>query len=207
MREISERHPIALVNSVNPWRLEGQKTGAFEIVDQLGGRAPDWHCLPVGNAGNINAYWLGYKQYDKGRPRLLGGQAAGAAPLVLGRVVEHPETIATAIRIGNPARWRGAMEALDESDGIITAVTDDDILSAWRLLARVEGVFVEPASATGLAALSQQIALGAIDPAGRTAVIVLTGHGLKDPATAVEQADAPVTLAAEIEALEGYLGG
>ena len=207
VREISERHPIALVNSVNPWRLEGQKTGAFEIVDQLGGRAPDWHCLPVGNAGNINAYWLGYKQYDKGRPRLLGGQAAGAAPLVLGRVVEHPETIATAIRIGNPARWRGAMEALDESDGIITAVTDDDILSAWRLLARVEGVFVEPASATGLAALSQQIALGAIDPAGRTAVIVLTGHGLKDPATAVEQADAPVTLAAEIEALEGYLGG
>ena len=111
VREISERHPIALVNSVNPWRLEGQKTGAFEIVDQLGGVAPDWHCLPVGNAGNISAYWMGYKQYGRGLPRLLGGQAAGAAPIVLGRVVEKPETLATAIRIGNPARWRQAAEA------------------------------------------------------------------------------------------------
>ncbi len=192
---------------MNPWRLEGQKTGAFEIVDQLGGRAPDWHCLPVGNIGNISAYWLGYKQYDKGLPRLLGGQAAGAAPIVLGRVVEQPETIATAIRIGNPARWRQAVEALDESGGIITAVSDEDILDAWRLLARVEGVFVEPASATGLAALRQQIALGEIDPAGRTAVVVLTGHGLKDPGTAVEQASAPIMLKADIGALERYLAG
>ena len=207
VREITERRPIALVNSVNPWRLEGQKTGAFEIVDQLGGRAPDWHCLPVGNAGNISAYWMGYKQYDRGLPQLLGGQAAGAAPIVLGRVVEKPETVATAIRIGNPARWRQAVEALDESGGIITAVSDDDILEAWRQLARVEGVFVEPASATGLAALKQQIERGEIDPAGKTAVVVLTGHGLKDPGTAVEQAAAPITLKAELGALEGYLAG
>ena len=207
VREISERHPIALVNSVNPWRLEGQKTGAFEIIDQLGGRAPDWHCLPVGNAGNISAYWMGYQQYGKGLPRLLGGQAAGSAPIVLGRVVEKPETIATAIRIGNPARWRQAVEALDESDGIITAVSDDDILAAWHLLAKQEGVWVEPASATGLAALKQQIERGEIDPAGQTAVIVLTGHGLKDPGTAVDQAAAPVTLPAKLAALEGYLAG
>jgi len=207
VREITERHPIALVNSVNPWRLEGQKTGAFEIVDQLGGRAPDWHCLPVGNAGNISAYWMGYKQYDKGLPRMLGGQAAGAAPIVLGHVVDKPETLATAIRIGNPARWRQAVEALDESGGIITAVSDDDILESWRMLARVEGVFVEPASATGLAALKQQIEHGEIDPTGRTAVVVLTGHGLKDPGTAVEQAAAPITLKADIEALERYLAG
>jgi len=205
VREITDRLPIALVNSVNPWRLEGQKTGAFEIIDQLDGRAPDWHCLPVGNAGNISAYWMGYKQYGKGLPRLLGGQAAGAAPIVLGRVVEKPETLATAIRIGNPARWRQAAEALDESGGIITAVSDDDILEAWRMLARVEGVFVEPASATGLAALKQQIERGEIDAREKTAVIVLTGHGLKDPATAVEQADAPVVLPAQIAALEDYL--
>jgi threonine synthase len=206
VREISERQPsITLVNSVNPWRLEGQKTGAFEIVDQLDGRAPDWHCLPVGNAGNISAYWMGYVQYGKGLPRLLGGQAAGAAPIVAGKIVEKPETLATAIRIGNPARWRQAVEALDESGGIITAVTDEDILAAWHLLAKQEGVWVEPASATGLAALKQQIERGEIDPVDKTAVVVLTGHGLKDPGTAVEQAAAPVTLPASIEALEGYL--
>ncbi len=203
--EIVRRQPIALVNSINPWRLEGQKTAAFEICDQLGGRAPDWHCLPVGNAGNISAYWLGYRQYGKGLPRLLGGQASGAAPIVLGRVVEKPETLATAIRIGNPARWQQALAALDESGGIITAVSDDDILQSWRLLARLEGVFVEPASATGLAALKQQIALGEIDPVGKTAVCVLTGHGLKDPATAVAHANPPHTLPADITALEAYL--
>lgn len=205
VREITERQPIALVNSINPWRLEGQKTGAFEIVDQLGGRAPDWHCLPVGNAGNISAYWLGYKQYGKGLPQLLGGQAAGAAPIVLGRVVEKPETLATAIRIGNPARWHQAVEALDESGGIITAVSDKDILASWHLLAKQEGVWVEPASATGLAALRQQIERGEIDPVNKTAVVVLTGHGLKDPGTAVEQATAPIKLPADIEALERYL--
>lgn len=204
-RRVGSSEPIALVNSVNPWRLEGQKTGAFEIVDQLDGLAPDWHCLPVGNAGNISAYWMGYKQYDRGLPRLLGGQAAGSAPIVLGRVVEHPETIATAIRIGNPARWHQAVEALDESDGIITAVSDEDILESWRMLARLEGVFVEPASATGLAALKQQIALREIAPEGQTAVVVLTGHGLKDPGTAVEYAAAPITLSAEIGALERHL--
>ncbi|MCI0578528.1 MAG: threonine synthase, partial [Chloroflexi bacterium] len=200
VRQIVERQPIALVNSINPWRLEGQKTGAFEICDQLGGRAPEWHCLPVGNAGNITAYWMGYRQYGRGLPRLLGAQAAGAAPIVEGRVVERPETVATAIRIGNPARWQQALQALDESDGIITAVTDAEILDCWRLLASQEGVFVEPASAAGLAALRQQIALGAIDPAGKTAVVVLTGHGLKDPGVAVEQARRPRSLPAEVEA-------
>ncbi|MCA9999537.1 MAG: threonine synthase [Anaerolineales bacterium] len=207
VREITERLPITLVNSINPWRLEGQKTGAFEIVDQLGGVAPDWHCLPVGNAGNISAYWMGYKEYGQGLPRLLGGQAAGAAPLVTGKVVEKPETIATAIRIGNPARWHQAMRALDESGGIITAVSDTKILESWHLLAKTEGVFVEPASATGVAALKQQIELGEIDPVGKTAVCILTGHGLKDPGTAVEQATAPHSLPAKIDALEAYLKG
>ncbi len=205
VREIVQRRPIVLVNSINPWRLEGQKTGAFEICDQLGGQAPDWHCLPVGNAGNITAYWMGYKQYGKGLPRLLGGQAAGAAPIVEGRVISKPETIATAIRIGNPARWREALTALDESGGIITAVSDADILASWRMLAGLEGVFVEPASATGVAALQQQIAAGAIDPAGKTAVCVLTGHGLKDPDTAVQQARPPLSLPADLAALEAYL--
>jgi threonine synthase len=205
VREIAKRRPIALVNSINPWRLEGQKTGAFEICDQLDGRAPDWHCLPVGNAGNITAYWMGYKQYGQGLPRLLGGQAAGAAPLVTGKVVTRPETVATAIQIGNPARWRQAMAALDESGGIITAVADEDILASWRLLATQEGIFVEPASATGVAALKQQIAQGAIDPVGKSIVCVLTGHGLKDPGTAVAQAAPPQAIAATIEALEAYL--
>lgn len=205
VREIVERQPIALVNSINPWRLEGQKTGAFEICDQLGGEAPDWHCLPVGNAGNITAYWMGYQEYGRGLPRLLGGQAAGSAPIVEGKVIEQPETVATAIRIGNPARWREALAALDESGGIVTAVSDDDILASWHLLAKREGVFVEPASATGVAALRQQIAQGEIDAAGKTAVCVLTGHGLKDPDTAVAQAAPPHTLPAAVDALEAYL--
>jgi threonine synthase len=207
VRQIVERQPIALVNSINPWRLEGQKTGAFEICDQLGGRAPDWHCLPVGNAGNITAYWMGYKQYKKGLPRILGGQAAGSAPIVDGHVVEKPETIATAIRIGNPARWRQALEALDESDGLITAVSDEKILESWKLLAEEEGIFVEPASATGVAALKQQIKLGAIDPQEKIAVCVLTGHGLKDPGTAIDMAAAPVSLPGDLAALEAYLSG
>ena len=206
VRAIVERHPIALVNSINPWRLQGQKTGAFEICDQLGGIAPDWHCLPVGNAGNITAYWMGYQEYDQGNPRLLGGQASGAAPIVQGKVVTHPETIATAIRIGNPARWREALAALDESNGIITAVDDEDILQSWRMLAAKEGIFVEPASAAGLAALMQQIESGEIDPTGKTAVCVLTGHGLKDPDTAVRLAPTPHRILASLEALEEYLG-
>jgi threonine synthase len=148
---------------------------------------------------------MGYKQYGQGLPRLLGGQAAGAAPLVTGKVVTRPETVATAIQIGNPARWRQAMAALDESGGIITAVADEDILASWRLLATQEGIFVEPASATGVAALKQQIAQGAIDPVGKSIVCVLTGHGLKDPGTAVAQAAPPRAIAATIEALEAYL--
>jgi threonine synthase len=205
VREIVEKRPIALVNSINPWRIEGQKTGAFEICDQLGGRAPDWHCLPVGNAGNITAYWKGYKQYGQGLPRVLGAQALGAAPIVTGRVVERPETIATAIRIGNPARWREALEALDESNGLITSVSDEEILASWRLLAQKEGIFVEPASAAGVAALAKLVHSGRIDPTGKSVVAVLTGHGLKDPGTAVNQASAPISLPANLAALEAYL--
>ena len=205
VRAIAERRPIALVNSVNPWRLEGQKTGAFEIVDQLGGKAPDWHCLPVGNAGNITAYWMGYQQYGRGLPRLLGAQAAGAAPLVLGHVVKKPETLATAIRIGNPARGVQAMQALDDSDGVITAVSDDEILQSWKMLASLEGVFVEPASAAGVAGLRQRIASGEIDPSEKRAVCVLTGHGLKDPDTAVRLAEPPISLPATVDALDAFL--
>jgi threonine synthase len=205
VRQISESYPITLVNSLNPWRLEGQKTAAFEICDQLDRAAPDWLCLPVGNAGNISAYWLGFTDYRRGRPRLLGAQATGAAPIVHGRVVEHPETVATAIRIGNPARWQQALRALDESGGLITAVCDEEILAAWRALASLEGVFVEPASAAGLAALKQQVAAGNIAPAGQTIVCVLTGHGLKDPATAIDQARAPLRLPARLDALAQYL--
>ena len=204
VREIVEQHPIALVNSINPWRLQGQKTGAFEICDQLS-RAPDWHCLPVGNAGNITAYWMGYQEYEKGLPRLLGGQAAGAAPIVSGRVVDKPETVATAIRIGNPARWQEALAALEDSGGIITSVADDEILQSWKMLASREGIFVEPASAAGLAALKQQISQGELDPTGKTVVCVLTGHGLKDPDTALAQAEAPHSLPATVNALEEYL--
>lgn len=207
VRTIVERHPVALVNSINPWRIEGQKTAAFEICDQLGGRAPDWHCLPVGNAGNITSYWKGYREYGSGLPQLLGGQAAGAAPLVRGEVVSHPETVATAIRIGNPARWREALAALDESGGLIAAVSDDEILQSWRWLARLEGIFVEPASATGVAVLYQQIRQGMIDPRGKRAVCVLTGHGLKDPDTAMAQAAPPQRLPATVDAFERYLAG
>jgi threonine synthase len=205
VRAIVENHPIVLVNSVNPWRLLGQKTGAFEICDQLGGQAPDWHCLPVGNAGNITAYWMGYQEYGQGLPRLLGGQAAGAAPLVHGEVVSKPETIATAIRIGNPARWHEAMRALYESGGLIAAVSDDQILQSWKWLAGLEGLFVEPASAAGVAVLHQQIQQGALDPEGKTIVCVLTGHGLKDPDTAVSQAAPSQRLPATMTALEDYL--
>lgn len=205
VREIVNRRQISLVNSINPWRLEGQKTGAFEICDQLDGHAPDWHCLPVGNAGNITAYWMGYRQYGKGLPRLLGAQAAGAAPIVSGQIVENPETVATAIRIGNPARWQQAVQALDESDGLITSVSDEEILDAWRNLASMEGLFVEPASASGLAALKKLIKMEEIDPSNKRIVVVLTGHGLKDPGTAVEKATKPYQLPADVEALEAYL--
>jgi threonine synthase len=187
-RTLTERHQVALVNSVNPYRIEGQKTGAFEIVDDLGD-APDLLCIPVGNAGNITAYWRGFTEYHRlerasRRPVLWGFQAAGAAPLVHGAPVAHPETIATAIRIGNPASWRTAIEARDESGGMIAAVTDDEILEAYRRLAAEAGVFCEPASAASLAGLLKQRRGGA-SLAGKTAVCILTGSGLKDPDTAL----------------------
>jgi threonine synthase len=205
VREISDKRPIALVNSVNPYRLEGQKTAAFEIVDVLG-RAPDWLCLPVGNAGNITAYWMGFKEYraaGKGEclPQLLGAQAAGAAPLVLGHAVDHPETIATAIRIGRPARGEQALEAAEESRGRIIAVSDDEILAMWRRLAR-EGVFVEPASAAGLAGLAKETAEGRLDPAGKTVVAVTTGHGLKDPDAVTSRSPEMMTIPATFAALD-----
>ena len=187
-REMAEKYPVALVNSVNPHRLEGQKTAAFEIVDFLGD-APDFHLLPVGNAGNISAYWLGYTQYfDSGRstkkPVMRGFQAAGAAPLVHGAPVDEPETLATAIRIGNPASWDLAMNAAKESEGRFAARTDEQILAAQRALAANDGVFVEPASAAGVAGLLGELEAGE-SYAGKTVVITVAGHGLKDTITAL----------------------
>jgi threonine synthase len=187
-REMAEKYPVALVNSVNPHRLEGQKTAAFEVVDFLGD-APDFHLLPVGNAGNISAYWLGYTQYAAAgkatkRPVMRGFQAAGAAPLVLGSPVDEPETLATAIRIGNPASWDLAMNAAKESEGRFDSRTDEQILAAQRALAANDGVFVEPASAAGVAGLLGELEAGE-SYAGKTVVITVTGHGLKDTATAL----------------------
>lgn len=211
VREAAEKLPVTLVNSINPYRLEGQKTGAFEVVDVLG-EPPDWLCLPVGNAGNITAYWMGFKKYlEQGittySPRLLGAQAAGAAPIVRGEVVAQPETVATAIRIGNPARWREAASALEESNGYITAVEDDAILEAWRMLGTLEGVFVEPASAAGIAGLRQAIQQGEVDVRGQRIVAVVTGHGLKDPEIVLRAASLPATLPPTFEAFEEYLSG
>ncbi|WP_101524929.1 threonine synthase [Nocardioides houyundeii] len=188
-RGLADNYPVALVNSVNPVRLEGQKTAAFEIVDRLGD-APDHHLLPVGNAGNISAYWLGYQQYaDLGRatrkPVMRAFQAEGASPLVTGSPFPNPETKATAIRIGNPASWKLAVDAADQSGGRFASVTDDQILSAQRELARRDGVFVEPASAAGVAGMLQELAQGE-SYAGKTVVITVTGHGLKDTDTALE---------------------
>ncbi|HPD18809.1 MAG TPA: threonine synthase, partial [Candidatus Goldiibacteriota bacterium] len=191
VRKICENYPIELVNSLNPFRIEGQKTGAFEIVDVLGD-APDYHCIPVGNAGNITAYWKGYKEYKEiGRstklPGMLGFQAAGAAPIVLGKPVEKPETIATAIRIGNPASWKQAVTARDESGGLIDAVTDDEIIDAYKLLAEKEGVFVEPASAASVAGLLKYAGKNYFDKSKKTRIVcILTGHGLKDPDRAIK---------------------
>lgn len=195
VREICAHYPIALVNSVNPYRLEGQKTAAFEVVDALG-YAPDYHAMPVGNAGNITAYWRGYTEYQKAgkcatRPKMLGFQAAGAAPIVTGQVVTQPETIATAIRIGNPASWQGAISARDESGGLIDSVTDAEILDAYRLLPTLEGIFVEPACAAPIAGLRKLAAQNYFtQPA--TVVVTLTGHGLKDPDTAVNHSGATI---------------
>jgi threonine synthase len=208
VRKLAERYPVALVNSVNPDRLAGQKTAAFEIVDALGD-APDAHCLPVGNAGNIAAYWLGYREYlADGRatraPRMLGFQASGAAPIVTGRPVPAPSTIATAIRIGNPASWRLAEAARDESGGLICAVTDEQILSAYRLLASQEAVFGELASAAGVAGLLQARAAGQLR-AGSLVVCTISGHGLKEPGPAISGPE-PVTIPADSAAAAAALG-
>ncbi len=204
VRRIAEEHPVTLVNSVNPFRIEGQKTAAFEVCDALG-RAPDYHALPVGNAGNITAYWKGYREYhERGviekRPKMLGFQAEGAAPLVRGEPVPHPETVATAIKIGNPASWRGALAARDESGGLIEAVSDAQILEAYRLLAAQEGVFCEPASAASVAGVLQLAERGYFEP-GATVVCTLTGHGLKDPDRALQSAPDPLRVPAETDAV------
>jgi threonine synthase len=195
VRELAKRHPIALVNSVNEFRIEGQKTAAFEIVEALESDL-DALCIPVGNAGNITAYWRGFKEAGW-RPRMMGFQAAGAAPLVHGATVKHPETVASAIRIGNPARWEEAMDAMTASGGAVRAVTDEQILAAYSFLARSEGIFCEPASAASVAGL---LSRGADD--ARRIVCVLTGHGLKDPQTALAQAGAVIPCDPEIGAIE-----
>jgi threonine synthase len=209
VRELGERGGVTVVNSINPYRIEGQKTAAFEVCDALG-RQPDVHCLPVGNAGNITAYWKGYVEYEAdgivhGRPRMLGWQAAGAAPLVHGEPVPHPETIATAIRIGNPASWDGAIAARDESGGAIESVTDAEILSAYRTLASLEGVFVEPASASSVAGLLKAAEAGLIEP-GETVVCTVTGHGLKDPNRAVAEVETGEVVDARIDLVLAELG-
>ena len=196
VRELVERHPIALVNSVNAFRLEGQKTAAFEVLDDMADAPLDLLCIPVGNAGNVTAYWKGFKEAGAS-PRLFGFQAEGAAPLVHGKVVENPETVASAIRIGNPARWEEAMAAMTESRGLVRAVSDEEILEAYRLLASKEGVFCEPASAASVAGLLRYGADGA-----ERVVCVLTGHGLKDPQTALDQANAVVPCEPELHAVE-----
>jgi threonine synthase len=206
-RDLADHYPVSLVNSVNPVRIQGQKTAAFEIVDMLGD-APAIHCLPVGNAGNITAYWLGYTEYAQdglatSRPRMWGFQAAGAAPIVRGEIVTHPETIASAIRIGNPASWRQAVEARDESGGVIEAVTDDEIMAAYRLLAQREGVFCEPASAASVAGLLKR---REHVPADVRIVCTLTGAGLKDPQWALAAAPEPTVIPVSAREAARHLG-
>ncbi|MGL5829804.1 MAG: threonine synthase, partial [Angustibacter sp.] len=216
-RKLAESFPVELVNSVNPFRIQGQKTAAFEVVDALGD-APDIHCLPVGNAGNITAYWLGYREYHRAAerpgpatktPAMWGFQAAGAAPIVSGHPVAHPETLATAIRIGNPASWAQAESARDESKGRIEAVTDQQILAAHRWLSSREGVFVEPASAAGVAGLLQAHAAGQVSP-GQRIVCTVTGHGLKDPQWALQDSSgaplAPVRVSVDADEAAMALG-
>jgi len=205
---LAERFPVTLVNSVNPFRLEGQKTAAFEICDALG-RAPDVHCVPVGNAGNISSHWLGYSEYLRDGviaepPQLFGFQAQGAAPIVLGQPVASPQTIATAIRIGNPASWDKAVAAAKGSEGAILAVTDREILASYRRVAR-EGLFAEPASAASVAGLLRLAADGTL-ARGATVVCILTGHGLKDPEWAIAGASHPATVAPDAAAVAAELG-
>jgi threonine synthase len=208
VREVSESYPITLVNSLNPFRIEGQKTSAFEICDALGA-APDYLAIPVGNAGNITSYWKGFREYAKALkisslPKMIGFQAAGSAPIVLGHPVDQPETIATAIRIGNPARWMEAEAAADESGGFIDMVTDDEILDAYKKVAAGEGVFCEPASAASIAGLIKSVAAGKV-PTGSRVVCVLTGHGLKDPDTAIKSGGKLIEVEATMAAVEKVL--
>ena len=209
VRALTQKHPITLVNSLNPYRIEGQKTAAFEIVDSLGD-APDYLFIPVGNAGNITAYWKGFVEFHGAgrstrKPQMMGFQAAGAAPIVLGRPVADPQTVASAIRIGNPASWEGAVAARDASGGVIDSVTDDDILAAYSRLAREEGVFGEPASAASVAGLLKMASQGT-SFAHKKVVCIITGTGLKDPDTAIGRAAAPVEVAAEVAIVEQALG-
>lgn len=209
VKDIVNNYPVQLVNSINPYRLEGQKTGAFEVVDALG-EAPGYLAIPVGNAGNITAYWKGFKEYREAGiisslPRMIGFQAAGAAPLVVGHPVAKPETIATAIRIGNPARGDEALAAAAESGGFIDAVTDEEIINAYRLVASAEGTFCEPASAAGIAGVIKKRRDGYI-PGGATVVCVLTGHGLKDPDTAIETGPEVIRVEADLKQVVEVLG-
>jgi threonine synthase len=208
VREISETEPVTLVNSLNPYRIEGQKTAAFEVIDSLG-FVPTYHCLPVGNAGNITAYWKGYKEYwEKGRaetlPKMLGFQAEWAAPIVRGKIIEQPETVATAIRIGNPASWKQAVAARDESGGLIDMVTDEEILEAYRMIASLEGIFCEPASAASLVGV-MKLYRKEFFKKGDVLVLTLTGHGLKDPDIAIRISEKPVSLPPKKEKVLEYL--
>ena len=210
VKELVQRHPITLVNSINPFRIEGQKTAAFEVCDQLG-KSPVYHALPVGNAGNITAYWKGYNEYKNvGRidslPKMIGFQAAGAAPIVNGAPVKNPDTIATAIRIGNPASWKAAENARDESGGMIDSVTDNEILDAYKFIAAKEGIFCEPASAASLAGVIK-LAKQNFFKDGDTIVCTLTGNGLKDPDNAIQLSKPPTKIKADITAIEELLRG
>jgi threonine synthase len=206
VKDVAGEAPVTIVNSINPYRLQGQKTAAFEIVEELGS-APDYHCLPVGNAGNITAHWMGYSEYAEhglvnNRPRMVGYQAAGAAPFILGKMVDNPETIATAIRIGHPQSWDKAWQVQKDSKGWFDACTDEEILAAQKLLAHKEGVFCEPASAISLAGALRDVKNGKI-PAGSRIVCTLTGHGLKDPDTAIKQSTTPlIKIEAELNAVK-----
>ncbi|MBM3243814.1 MAG: threonine synthase [Candidatus Omnitrophica bacterium] len=214
VKEISQKYPVTLVNSLNPYRIEGQKTASFEICDSLTD-APDFQTMPVGNAGNITAYWKGYKEYSnaglsKKLPRMLGFQAEGAAPIVKGQPVKEPETIATAIRIGNPASWKQAEEARDESKGLIDMVSDEEILDAYKLLARQDGIFVEPASAASVAGLIKLYRKGYFKEAAKTGKIritcILTGHGLKDPDRAIKSIAKPKVIKADLKEILKEIG-
>lgn len=209
VKELTSTYPVTLVNSINPFRIEGQKTGSFEICDRLG-HAPDYHAIPVGNAGNITAYWKGYKEYKadgkiKDLPKMIGFQAAGSAPIVEKRVIQNPETIATAIRIGNPASWQQAEAARDESGGLIDKVTDDEILEAYKFMAESVGVFAEPASAASVAGVLKKAKEGyfpKLKPGEKKDIVcVLTGHGLKDPDRAIKCLKQPVTIEPDLSAL------